>query len=205
MGYVYRQFNLGSLRIVSRCEVHGWVDKRESQPFMTCYALNEWDSRYSGGVNWRQKIDATRAAVLASEIKNNNHKIAKWTAQSILANVPIMKLGYVSRTAPNVPYDHQILATQNLRPKEFAVQLGMSLQNIWGIVKMFCENLMSKPDGKYLIMKDPNKQIVRLYAVPMNAFEEDDGDDDGEEEEELPAAPREEQAADGDAEDDAET
>lgn len=35
-----------------------------------------------------------------------------------------MKIGYVSRTTPNNPYDHQILATQFLKPKELATQLG---------------------------------------------------------------------------------
>lgn len=194
---------MGSLRIVARCEVHGWVDKRDSQPFMTCYALNEWDSRYSGGVNWRQKIDATRAAVLAAEIKNNNAKIAKWTAQSILANAGLMKLGYVSRVSATNPYDHQILATQFLKPKEFALQLGMSLPNIWGIIKMFCETLMAKPDGKYLIMKDPNKQIVRLYAVPMNAFEEDADEDDEEEGENEEEAAEEDGATEGETAKDA--
>ena len=41
----------------------------------------EWDSKYSGGVNWRQKIDTQKGAVLATELKNNSCKLAKWTAQ----------------------------------------------------------------------------------------------------------------------------
>jgi len=64
---------------------------------MTAYALNEWDSAESGGINWRQKIDSQRGAVLATELKNNSAKLAKWTAQSILAGADIMKVGYVSR------------------------------------------------------------------------------------------------------------
>lgn len=35
--------------------------------------------------------------------------------------------------------------------------------------------------GKYVIMKDPNRAVIRLYAVPVDAFSGDeggDGDDD---------------------------
>jgi translation initiation factor 3 subunit D len=52
---------------------------------MTAYALNEWDSKLAGAVEWRQKIDSQRGAVLATELKNNSAKLAKWTAQSIIA------------------------------------------------------------------------------------------------------------------------
>ncbi len=31
----------------------------------------EWDSKYSGGVNWRQKIDTQKGAVLATELGIN--------------------------------------------------------------------------------------------------------------------------------------
>jgi translation initiation factor 3 subunit D len=27
------------------------------------------------------------------------------------------------------------------------------------------------PTGKYLLVKDPNKELLRLYAVPEDAFE----------------------------------
>lgn len=185
VAYLYRQFSMGSVRIVARCELHGWVDKRDNPQFFTSYALNEWDSSMSNGVNWRQKIDTTRGAVLATEIQNNNCKVAKWTAQSLLAGVPLMKLGYVSRVTPTESNEHQILATQFQRPKELAQQLGMQIPNIWGIVKMFCETLLQSPDGKYLIWKDPNKPSIRLYSVPVTAFEEyeeegEDGDEEGE-------------------------
>lgn len=193
VAYVYRQFTMGNVRIVARCELHGWVDKRDSQPFFTSFALNEWDARYSGGVNWRQKVDGQKGAVLATEIKNNNCKIAKWTAQSILSNAALMKIGYVSRAAPNNSKEHQILSTQFVRPRELATQLGMSLVNVWGIVKMFCETLLDKPDGKYLLVKDPNKPAVRLYAVPINAFEE--GEEEEEEEEGEEVEEEEEEAA----------
>jgi translation initiation factor 3 subunit D len=34
-------------------------------------------------VEWRQKIDQQRGAVLATELKNNSFKLAKFAAQSV--------------------------------------------------------------------------------------------------------------------------
>jgi translation initiation factor 3 subunit D len=153
---------------------------------VSCHALHEWDSRYSGGVQWRQKIDIQRGAVLATELKNNSCRLARWTAQALLAGADQMKLGYVSRVSPTNPNDHVILATQFFKPKDFAQQINLSLTNIWGIVKMICELLLGKADGKYVLMKDPNKGIIRLYRTPIDTFDEDEEEaenEDGEQEE----------------------
>ena len=37
------------------------------------------------GVDWRQKIENQRGAVLATELKNNANKLAKWTAAALVA------------------------------------------------------------------------------------------------------------------------
>lgn len=112
--------------------------------------------------------------MLATELKNNSCRLARWTAQALLAGADQMKLGYVSRVSPTNPNEHAILATQFFKPKDFAVQINLSMNNIWGIVKMICELLMSKEDGKYVLMKDPNKAIVRLYSIPIDSFDEDE-------------------------------
>lgn len=184
IAYRYRKFNLGSIRLVARTQVHGWQNKRGEVSYMNAYSLNEWDSRFCNGVNWRQKIDNQRGAVLATELKNNSAKIAKWTAQSLLSGVDQMKLGYVSRTVAANSDEHAILATQFFKPKDFAQQINLSIPNVWGILKMFCELLLKKEDGKYVIFKDPNKAVVRLYSVPLSAFEEDDDEDEEDDEEE---------------------
>ena len=178
VAYRYRKFTLGNIRIVARCELHAWwKSKKNEEQLMTVYALNEWDSKYSGGVNWRQKIDQQqRGAVLATELKNNSNKLAKWTAQSILAGADLMKIGFVSRVAPANAYEHVILETQTFKPKEIAAQTNLSINNMWGIVKMIAELLLKKEDGKYLLMKDPNKATVRLYSIPDDAFEGADDD-----------------------------
>lgn len=52
---------------------------------MNLQALNEWDSRSCNGVDWRRKLDSQRGAVLATELKNNSSKLAKWTMSALLA------------------------------------------------------------------------------------------------------------------------
>lgn len=49
--------------------------------------------QYSGGIDWRQKLDMQRGAVLANELRNNACKLAKWTVQSLLAGSDQMKFG----------------------------------------------------------------------------------------------------------------
>lgn len=177
--YRYRKFGLGKINLVARTEIHGWVNKRGVEQHLNIYALNEWDSRFSGGINWRMKIDQQRGAVLATELKNNSCKVAKWTAQAILSGADQMKVGYVSRTRVGETYDHQVLATQFFKPKDLAIQTNLSITNMWGVVKMLCELLMSKEDGKFVLLKDPNKGTLRLYRVPLSTFEEAD-DEEGE-------------------------
>lgn len=47
----------------------------------------------SGGIEWRQKLDTQRGAVLANELRNNACKLAKWTIQALLAGSDQIKFG----------------------------------------------------------------------------------------------------------------
>ena len=43
---------------------------------------------------------------------------------------------------------------------------------------------LQRAEGKYVLVKDPNKQILRLYEVPAGSFEEEEevaggAEDDG--------------------------
>jgi translation initiation factor 3 subunit D len=95
-----------------------------------------------------------------------------------------MKLGFVSRSNMKDPFAHTLLAIQSYNPVDFAAQTMLNQNNAWGIIKMLVDIFMQQPEGKYVMMKDPNKPVVRIYAVPMETFEneqnndDDDGDDD---------------------------
>lgn len=103
--YKYRRFDLSTndeepVYLIVRTEVDA-VQKNgisgEDQ-HMTIKALNEFDNKAQGSggaLDWRSKLVTQRGAVVATEMKNNSCKLARWTVQSILAKADVMKLGYV--------------------------------------------------------------------------------------------------------------
>jgi len=52
--------------------------------------------------------------------------------------------------------------------------MNLSLSNGWGIVRTIVDMVQREEDGKYVLVKDPNKSILRLYAVPAGSFEEEE-------------------------------
>jgi len=183
VAYRYRRWNLGNdLVLICRCELDAvQMGSNNEMQFVNLKALNEWDSRHSGGVDWRQKLDTQRGAVLANELKNNACKLAKWTVQSILAGADNLKFGYVTRYSVKDSSRHIILGTQQFKPIEFGQQINLNMDNAWGIVRCVLDLIMQQKDGKYLIVKDPNKQILRLYDIPDNTFESEDDSEESEE------------------------
>jgi len=95
VGYRYRKFDLGDgVELICRCEHDAvTVGSNGETQFMNIKGLNEWDPHYSGGIDWRQKLDVQRGAVLANELKNNSCKLAKWTVQALLAGSDYIKFG----------------------------------------------------------------------------------------------------------------
>jgi translation initiation factor 3 subunit D len=51
--------------------------------------------------------------------------------------------------------------------------MNLSLSNGWGIVRTIADMCLKREEGKYVLVKDPNKQILRLYEVPAGSFEDD--------------------------------
>jgi translation initiation factor 3 subunit D len=104
--YKYRRFDLSlaqdedPLHLIVRTELDATVKNtiNGEDQFLTIKALNEFDSKAQGSggaLDWRSKLASQRGAVVATEMKNNSLKLARWTVQSILAKADMMKLGYV--------------------------------------------------------------------------------------------------------------
>eukprot|EP00798_Chlamydomonas_sp_ICE-L_P031221 gene31221-6371_t len=168
--YKYRKWTLneeGDIDIIIRCELEGaMVSAKGEEQLLSIKALNEVDHK-------AQKIESQRGAVLASETKNNKNKMAKWTAGALLSGADMIKLGYVSRVLGRDPTNHVILGTQVCKPKDFAAQINLSMEHCWGIVRALVDMLLKLDDGKYLFMKDPNKELLRVYNVPEDVFDTD--------------------------------
>lgn len=111
-GYRYRVFDLGvtedeDIKICVRTEVDAYVpgtgSPKDGSGLVTIRALNEFDPRAQGAggaPDWRSKLDSQRGAVVATEMKNNSCKLAKWTVQSVLAGAELMKVGCVFPSFP---------------------------------------------------------------------------------------------------------
>lgn len=59
------------------------------------------------------------------------------------------------------------------KPRDFANQMNLNLANGWGIVRTIVDMVMKMGEGKYVLVKDPNKSLLRLYQVPSDTFEEE--------------------------------
>lgn len=64
---------------------------------------------------------------------------------------------YVARSSPKDKTRHVILGTQSYKPKEFAAQMNLSVANGWGIVRTVVDLCLRQPEGRYILVKDPNK------------------------------------------------
>ncbi|KAK3938045.1 hypothetical protein QBC46DRAFT_293045 [Diplogelasinospora grovesii] len=195
--YKYRRFDLSTsdedpMYLIVRTELDA-VQKNAisgEDQFVTVHALNEFDNKAQGSggaLDWRAKLVSQRGAVVATEMKNNSCKLARWTVQSILAKADVMKLGFVSRQSPKTNDKHVILGVVGWKPKDFANQMNLQLSNGWGIVRTIADMCLKREDGRYVLVKDPNKSILRLYEVPAGSFDED-ADEAPEAEEEAEAA-----------------
>jgi translation initiation factor 3 subunit D len=68
---------------------------------------------------------------------------------------------YVSRANSRDNTRHVILSTATMRPTDFASQLNVNLTNGWGIVRTVADLCMKQPEGKYVLVKDPNRVSPR--------------------------------------------
>jgi translation initiation factor 3 subunit D len=193
--YKYRRFDLSiekdeePLNLIVRTEVDAVLKGTTgADQHIVIKALNEFDHKAQGAggaLDWRTKLASQRGAVVATEMKNNSCKLARWTTQAILAQADHMKLGFVSRSNPRSSTSHVILGVVGYKPRDFATQMNLNLGNGWGIVRTVVDLIHSlnededEEEGedklkKYVLVKDPNKPVVRLYSVAYNTFEEEE-------------------------------
>jgi len=99
--YRYRKFDLSvgeeeEMDLIVRTEVDAYAEKKDV--YVTVKALNEFDPRAQGAgkaPEWRKYLDSQKGAIVATEMKNNSAKLARWAIQGVLAGADQMKMGYV--------------------------------------------------------------------------------------------------------------
>ncbi|KAJ1798813.1 hypothetical protein LPJ59_002258 [Coemansia sp. RSA 2399] len=164
-----------------RTEIDGFTmigNQKQRQLFIR--ALTQHDINATGAgdaLDWRTKLDTQRAAVIAIENKNNSSKIARWVFQAVLAAADQMRIGFVSRATPRDRTRHGILGFQSYTPSDLLAQHKLSEFRGWGIVKAIVDMCLQLDEGRYVIMRDPNRSVICVYSVPPGTFENDDNED----------------------------
>lgn len=72
---------------------------------------------------------------------------------------------------PRATDKHVILGMQQFKPDEFATQIALNMDNAWGVVRVIIDILKKQKDGKYLIMKDPNKVLKKFSQHKILYFD----------------------------------
>ena len=72
---------------------------------------------------------------------------------------------FVSRANPKQNDKHVILGVIGYKPRDFANQMNLSLSNGWGIVRTIADMCLKREEGKYLLVKDPNKVCSFLSTL----------------------------------------
>lgn len=80
----------------------------------------------------------------------------------------------MSRANPKTNDKHVIIGVVGWKPKDFANQMNLQLSNGWGIVRTIADMVLQQPEGKYILVKDPNKNILRLYQVPAGSLDDEE-------------------------------
>jgi translation initiation factor 3 subunit D len=155
--------------ILVRCELDAVINHRGEDQLLAIRTFNQ-SILVGADTDWKRKLERQSAAVLAIEAKNNSNKVARWTLSALLGGCDMMKVGFTTRVSPKDSVNHQLLVTQMQKPKDLAVQLNINLDNCWAIVRSIVDLCFKLEKENYLLMKDPNKQLLYLYETPPNAF-----------------------------------
>ena len=72
--------------------------------------------------------------------------------------------------SPKDSRNHTVLGVQQFKPAEFAQQMNLNMDNAWGILRCILDIVKKLDDGKYLIMKDPNKVSISLCWLLVGVY-----------------------------------
>lgn len=170
-----------NLRVLCRCAIDGFVPKRVAkgkQPdpseldFVRTFALNQYDPSRSKTSEWAKYLETRGSTVLAQEISNNNFKCARWGMKAMLSGAKCLKLGFVARANVHSTDQHLIHGVKTYETLDF-VRNKLRIRSTsepWTVFAKFMKCIDSLKDGRYIAVRDPLKQVIRMYQVEENEF-----------------------------------
>ena len=70
-----------------------------------------------------------------------------------MAGAKMMKIAYVTRNNAKNNREHSIVQVSQFKPKDFALQMQLMLENSWAVLRCLIDECMRLPSGKYLLLK----------------------------------------------------
>ena len=179
VAFRYHSWQLGAgIKLVARSSINAY-SMRPSSPtphYIITRILNEFDSRISGSPEWRQKLESQTGAALAIEMKNNAYRLARYVSELLISAADELRLGFVSRQNTKNSYRHAVLMVKQYDLKTFSDSITVKPRNLWGSLKILIDRLRQLDDGHFLMLRDANKPVIHIYAVPADAFQNDAAD-----------------------------
>ena len=80
-----------------------------------------------------------------------------------MAGAKMMKIAYVTRNNAKNNREHSIVQVSQFKPKDFALQMQLMLENSWAVLRCLIDECMRLPSGKYLLLK-----VNRIYFTLIN-------------------------------------
>lgn len=177
------------LTMIVRTEVSATADPEAGQ-HLSAKCLNEVpvDKNVSKADGWKDMLagGGKKGLILATEIKNNSFKFARWIGSCWLSGCDKLKLGFASRVQANDPYKHELIMVQTQDVNNLADQSSFREHNAFGIVKGIMDTIRrhKEEEAQYLLIKDPTKPVLKLYQIPPGSLDQMDDEEYEEEEEE---------------------
>jgi len=176
-GYKYVKYSLPTgddehpLNIYVRSQADAF---QEGDKLVSVNALNQYNPTAAN--DWKTKlVSGSRGVIFASELKKNNNRIARWTAQAMLGDLNALKIGFVSRKLPTNNTKHVVVGALTFAPAVLSAQIRLSMGNGWGIIKSLIDIIDHEggdEDYKFLIFRAPGIPKLSIYKLPLDAFEE---------------------------------
>ena len=153
------------VKLVTRSDVDASISTPNGDKLAVVRALLESDDQ---GPSWINQLDKSRGGLSALEFKNNACSLARWLATCLLAGAETLYLGWISRCVQSDNKKHRVLLCQQHAASVLSEQIGLSDSNLWGILRYFLDQITAgaTEDGTYILVKEPMKNVVKLYRCP---------------------------------------
>jgi len=180
-GFTYNLYNVtDTMRVICRSAIDGYVVKKNPKApkeYVRIFALNQYACGLSKTAPYDKCLATKDSSILAKEITNNNFKCARWGLKAQLSGAKWIKMGYVMREKSHSTDKHLICGVKTYDTKDFIRNCLFirRLEQPWTVFAKFMKLVRElKEDGRYVAVRDPLKQVIRMYRVEQDSFKKDD-------------------------------